>query len=71
MNIQWFGKAVKEIDATEVGNIYSIKDYFKNSTNDEIKQKFGDKVVKNQKNDNNYAVFMSSNANEALNKAKS
>lgn len=59
-------KVIKNIAATSIDeSFYDSLDYFKYTTNDTAKQELKEKYMENQKNDNNYAVFMSSNANEA------
>ena len=75
--LPWFGRAVeeKEIDVTEIGKVYSIKDYYINPDKDIQKQDLGDKIMENQNKGQDF-LFMSSNGQKALeeahfNKAKS
>ena len=68
--LPWFGRAVegKEIDVTEIGKVYSIKDYYINSDKDIQKQDLGSKIMENQNKDQDF-LFMSSSSEKALEEA--
>lgn len=68
--LPWFGRAVegKEIDVTEIGKVYSIKDYYINSDKDIQKQDLGSKIMENQNKDQDF-LFMSSGSEKALEEA--